>query len=111
MMTRPHQDHNTTRITLTARAFDRELPREFETIGQAAYALLTLWEAAERGATVEECSNGDFDLATGCHDLQCEFSLAIRRDREARPGGQRVRYVLETRIDLLSMERIEGRVA
>lgn len=131
MTVRPHHDHNNpepvallarahdqggrtraaTRITVIARAFDGELPRDFETVGQAAYALLTLVDAGERGATAEECSKGDFDLATGCHDLQRELSLTIRSDREAHPGGQRVRYVLKTLVDLLSMERIEGRVA
>jgi hypothetical protein len=73
--------------------------------------LLALVEAGEHGVTALECSTWAFRLAASCYDLRRDHGLAIRCDREEQPGGWHGRYVLETPVDVIRVEMVEGEAA
>jgi Winged helix domain len=72
--------------------------------GQTARALLALVEAGERGVTALECSTWAYRLAADCYDLRRDHGLAIRCDREEHPGGWHGRHVLETPVEIVSVQ-------
>jgi len=99
------------RITIIARTWEAGAPREFETKGQPARALLALVEAGEHGVTALECSTWAYRLAAYCYDLRRDHGLAIRRDREEHPGGWHGRHVLETPVEIVAVASAEGEAA
>jgi hypothetical protein len=98
----------TGRVSVIARAWNAGAPREFKTTGQAARVLLALVAAGERGATALECSTWAYRLAAYCHDLRRDHGLAIRCDREEHRGGWYGCYVLETPVEVVTVESVEG---
>jgi len=101
----------TGRFTVTPRTWDNGTAREFEVSGQTARALLALVEAGQRGVTALECSTWAFRLAAYCYDLRRDHGLAIRCDCEEHPGGWHGRHVLETPVDVIRVEMVEGESA
>ena len=101
----------TGRIIVIARTWDAGTPREFEIKGQTARALLALVEAGARGVTALECSAWAYRLAAYCHDLRRHHGLAVRCDREEHPGGWHGRHVLESAVEVISVDTTEGEAA
>jgi hypothetical protein len=67
--------------------------------------------ADERGVTALECSTRAYRLAASCYDLRRDHGLAIRCDREEHPGGWHGRHVLETPVEVVRVEMVEGEAA
>jgi hypothetical protein len=101
----------TGRFTVTARTWDNGTAREFEVSGQTARTLLVLVEAGERGVTALECSTWAFRLAAYCYDLRRDHGLAIRCDREEHPGGWHGRHVLETAVEIVTVDVVAREAA
>jgi hypothetical protein len=98
----------TGRFSVIARTWDAGVPRDFEMTGQTARTLLALLEAGARGVTALECSTWAFRLAAYCYDLRRDHGLAICCDREEHPGGWHGRHVLETPVEIVTVETAEG---
>jgi hypothetical protein len=98
----------TGRLTVTARTWDNGTARQFEVRGQTARALVALAESGERGVAALESSTRAFRLAAYCYVLRHDHGLAIRCDRDEDPGGWQGRHVLETPVEIVMVERVEG---
>jgi hypothetical protein len=101
----------TGRIIVTARLYGGSQDRVIDVRGQMARTLLALVEAGARGVTALECSTWAYRLAAYCHDLRRDQGLAIRCDREEHPGGWHWRHVLETPVEIVTVELVEGGAA
>jgi hypothetical protein len=101
----------TGRIIVIARIWDASGARVFEVRGQSPRTLLALVEAGGRGVTALECSTWAFRLAAYCYDLRRDHGLVIRCDREEHPGGWHGRHVLETPVEIVTVEAVEGEAA
>jgi hypothetical protein len=58
--------------------------------------------------TALECSAWAYRIAAYCHDLRREHGLAIRCDREEHSRGWHGRHVLETPVEIVTVETAEG---
>ncbi|MCP4316421.1 MAG: hypothetical protein GY789_10495 [Hyphomicrobiales bacterium] len=90
-----------------ARVWQDGTARIIEVRGQTARALLALVMVGEHGCTALEVSDWAFRFAAYCHELRHRYGLVIRTDREDHPGGWHGRHVLETPVEILSIEGLE----
>lgn len=99
------------RIVVTARIYGDSQDRVVEVRGQTARALLALVAAGRRGVTALECSTWAHRLAAYCYDLRRDHGLAIRCDREEHPGGWHGRHVLETAVEIVTVDVVAREAA
>jgi len=96
------------RIVVTALVHGASQNRVIEVRGQTARAVLALVEAGKRGVTALECSTWGYRLAAYCYDPRRDHGLAVRCDREEHPGGWHGRHVLDTPVEIVTVETAEG---
>jgi hypothetical protein len=92
------------RQTVIARIWDGPEPREIMVCGQTAKALHALVQAGAAGCTALDVAGWAYRFAAYCYELRREHGLHIRTDREQHPGGWHGRHVLETRVEIISIE-------
>ncbi len=93
-----------TRAVVTARAWDGGKERVIEVRGQTGRALVALVGAGARGCTALEVSDWVYRFAAHCYELRRRYRLDIRTEREDHAGGWHGRHILETPVDILSVE-------
>ena len=92
---------------VTARVYQDGQDRVIEVHGQLAKALLALVETEDNGCTAQEVASWAYRFAPHVRELRHRYALVIRTDRELDIGGWQGRYVLETPVEILSVEGIE----
>lgn len=80
----------------------------FHVTGQTAKALLALVDAGPNGVTALEVATWAYRFAAYCHELRRKHDLSIRTDRETHPGGWHGRHVLESDVQIVSVENAEA---
>lgn len=100
-----------TKLTIHVRVWNSGQERIFELRGQTAKALLALVDAASHRCTMLEVATWAYRFAPYCYELRRKYGLAIRIDREEHPGGWYSHHVLETPVEILSVEGLPSEIA
>jgi hypothetical protein len=95
------------RPIVVARVWQDRKARIIEVRGQTAKALVTLVAAGGQGCSALEVSDWAYRFAAYCYELRHRYGLAIRTDREGHPGGWHGRHVLETAVEIISVEGLD----